>query len=151
MKLWFLPILWANFGRKEMTSRCSWRQKVAVSDLYQSTCTVQILRNMRLLQFFCRWNAPVFLFCRWNYGFGRFHEQISVGWRWKVGGQGGLKNWFPTCILAFSNATDFYEYAPVAVFCRWNAPVLSMELWFWAIISETIRRMEMKSRRSGRP
>ena len=148
MKLWFLPILWANFGRKEMTSRCSWRQKVAVSDLYQSAWVRCRIRRICLLQVFV---DEMRLFCRWNYGFGRFHEQISVGWRWKVGGQGGLKNWFPTCILAFSNATDFYEYAPVAVFCRWNAPGLSMELWFWAIISETIRRMEMKSRRSGRP
>ena len=40
--------------------------------------------------------------------------------------------------------------APVAVFCRWNAPVLSMKLWFWAIILPNIRRMEMKSRWSGR-
>ena len=36
--LWFLPFITANFVQKAVTSRWSWRQKVAVSDLYQSVC-----------------------------------------------------------------------------------------------------------------
>ena len=90
MKLWFLPLIRANFGRTEMTSRWSWRQKVAVSDLYQSTWVRCRFRRICACCSFLSMKCACFL-------------------------------------------------------------VLSMKLWFWEVSWANIRRMEMKSRWSGRP